>query len=64
MKDNFEENRRLQANVYLSNSHFQFKSGKIDEFEYYLYDIIGFFIIEATVINTTQNFRPRGKVKA
>ena len=34
----------------------------INEFHVYLNEIVGFFIIESIVMNTTQNFRHRGSV--
>ncbi|KAJ3086346.1 hypothetical protein HK102_013250 [Quaeritorhiza haematococci] len=58
----YEENRRLQANLVLSSS-FSFSEGNLSGFENYLHDIVGFFIIEAVVMNSTQNFRSRGSVE-
>ena len=50
----------------LSSSHFSFKTGRGDAkdggFDEYLNDVVGFFIIEAVVMNSTLNFRPREKV--
>ncbi|KAI8801221.1 exocyst complex subunit Sec15-like-domain-containing protein, partial [Cladochytrium replicatum] len=58
----YEENRRLQANIVLSGN-FSLKGGSLDGFETYLHEIVGFFIIESYVMNTTHNFRSHSRVE-
>ncbi|KAI9142769.1 exocyst complex subunit Sec15-like-domain-containing protein [Paraphysoderma sedebokerense] len=54
----YEENRRLQANLAL-NATINLTNADVNQFETLLQDIVGFFIIESVVLNTTQNFRSR-----
>jgi hypothetical protein len=45
-------------------STWSFKKGDLSGFESFLHDVIGFFIIEGVVVNTTtQNFRPSIKAE-
>ncbi|KAJ3411833.1 hypothetical protein HDV05_001675 [Chytridiales sp. JEL 0842] len=60
-RDDFEENRRLQANLILT-SNFTINDGDIKAVEKFLYDVVGYFIIEAIVLNTTKEFRSRSSV--
>ncbi|TPX32691.1 holo-[acyl-carrier-protein] synthase [Synchytrium microbalum] len=62
-KRNYEDSRRLQANLTISTP-FSLKNDDLAGFETYLQDVIGFFVIEAIVMNTTENFRSRGSVEA
>ncbi|KAJ3221370.1 hypothetical protein HK099_003571, partial [Clydaea vesicula] len=61
LKSSYEENR--QFDLIFSNS-FTFQNGTVEEFQQFLHDIIGFFIIEAVVVNTTQDFRPTARVES
>ncbi|KAJ3391671.1 hypothetical protein HDU92_008920 [Lobulomyces angularis] len=63
LKSSYEENRQLQFDLIFSNS-FTFQNGTVEEFQQFLHDIIGFFIIEAVVVNTTQDFRPTTRVES
>ncbi|TPX48757.1 hypothetical protein SeLEV6574_g01846 [Synchytrium endobioticum] len=62
-KRNYEESRKLQANLIISTP-FSLKNSDLTGFETYLQDVIGFFAIEAIVMNTTEDFRSRGSVQA
>ncbi|KAJ3293592.1 hypothetical protein HK104_004344 [Borealophlyctis nickersoniae] len=59
---NYEENRKLQAALVLA-ARFSFKDGDLTGFQTYLHDVVGFFIIEAVVLNSTENFRSRTGVE-
>ncbi|KAJ3109098.1 hypothetical protein HDU97_009216 [Phlyctochytrium planicorne] len=61
-KTDFEENRKIQASIIL-NTQVNFNDGNLKDFETYISDIIGFFIVEAVVINSTQDFRSRTSVE-
>ncbi|KAI8915903.1 exocyst complex subunit Sec15-like-domain-containing protein, partial [Gorgonomyces haynaldii] len=63
LKIEFEENRRLQADQLIKSS-FSLKSGSTTEFNKYMQQIAGFFVIEATVMTSTQDFRSRSNVEA
>ncbi|KAJ3045438.1 hypothetical protein HDV00_010308 [Rhizophlyctis rosea] len=60
---NYEENRKLQAALVLA-ARFTFKDGNLQGFQTYLHDVVGFFIIEAVILNSTENFRSRAGVEA
>nr|CAG8441077.1 15646_t:CDS:10 [Entrophospora candida] len=61
-KTNYEEDRKAQANLVLSQS-FSLKAGRDNGgFEAFLQDVIGFFIIERTIVYSTQNFRSQTDV--
>ncbi|KAI8922248.1 exocyst complex subunit Sec15-like-domain-containing protein [Powellomyces hirtus] len=62
LRTHYEEKRRMQANILLTQK-FSFQDGNLTAFQMYLYDVVGFFIIEAAVMNSTQNFRSRGGVE-
>ncbi|KAJ3164908.1 hypothetical protein HDU88_004888 [Geranomyces variabilis] len=62
LRAHYEEKRRMQASLLLSQK-FSFESGNLEPFQTYLCDVVGFFIIEAAVLNSTQNFRSRGGVE-
>ncbi|KAJ3216527.1 hypothetical protein HDU67_009312 [Dinochytrium kinnereticum] len=47
-KTDFEENRKLQAGIIL-NTQLNLQDGDLKDFETYISDIVGFFIIEAVV---------------
>jgi hypothetical protein len=54
----------VQLEEIFKKSTFSFKKGDISAFESFLHDVIGFFIIESVVVNTTTlNFRPVIKVE-
>ncbi len=61
LKLEFDESRRLQAEVIL-HSPIVFANDDISSLEKYIQEIAGFFVIEATVISTTQDFRSRSSV--
>ncbi|KAI8825282.1 exocyst complex subunit Sec15-like-domain-containing protein [Fimicolochytrium jonesii] len=58
----FGDKRKIQASVLLEQK-FTFDEGDLASFQQYLYDVVGFFIVEAIVMNSTQNFRSRGAVE-
>lgn len=58
----YDENRRIQSEDHLKR-FFSFKSGNNREFQEYMEGIAGFFIIEAVVIESTQDFRSRLQVE-
>ncbi|KAI9202810.1 exocyst complex subunit Sec15-like-domain-containing protein [Polychytrium aggregatum] len=60
-KKSYEENRHHQAQLVL-DTKLVFDE-KLENFSTYLNDIVGFFIIEAMILNTTQNFRSRGNIE-
>ncbi|TPX68523.1 hypothetical protein SpCBS45565_g03037 [Spizellomyces sp. 'palustris'] len=59
----YEEKRRMQARL-LVGQRFSFETGDLSGFDRYLHDVVGFFIIEAIVMNSTQNFRSRSGVES
>ena len=62
IKSDYEENRRLQANLVLTTP-FSLNENDLSGFEKYLHEIIGFFIVEShVVINTENHFRSRAAV--
>ena len=63
LKLEFDESRRLQADVILTQTIPSLKSGNIIGLERYIHEVTGFFVIEATVIVTTQDFRSRSSVE-
>lgn len=63
VRAHYAENRRLQANLVLT-SVFTLTEADISGFENYLFDIIGFFIIEFNVVNTTDSFRSTADVES
>ncbi|KAJ3023401.1 hypothetical protein HKX48_003318 [Thoreauomyces humboldtii] len=62
LRAHYEEKRRMQASILLTQK-FSFDEGNLAAFQVYLYDVVGFFIIEAAVLNSTQDFRSRGGVE-
>ncbi|KAJ3122234.1 hypothetical protein HK098_003002 [Nowakowskiella sp. JEL0407] len=62
-QNNYETNRRLQANLVLKTP-FSLQSENLDGFIDFLYEIIGFFVVEAAILNSTDDFRARGNVDA
>ncbi|KAJ8325588.1 Rab GTPase-binding exocyst subunit S15 [Batrachochytrium dendrobatidis] len=62
-KAEYEENRRLQSEIIIGTV-FSLKDGDISGFEKYIQQISGFFVIEATVISATADFRSRAGVEA
>jgi hypothetical protein len=63
LKLEFDESRRLQAEVILHSSIPSLKNDDMSGLERYIQEIAGFFVIEATVIFTTQDFRSRSSVE-
>jgi hypothetical protein len=63
LKLEFDENRRLQAEAILHSTIKSMKTNDISGVEQYIYDIAGFFVIEATIIATTQDFRSKISVE-
>lgn len=61
--DNFERNRNAQANLVLSPS-FPLHSAAADlaKLEAFLHEIVGFFVVEYVVMQTTANFRSKNVV--
>ncbi|KAJ3054452.1 hypothetical protein HK097_001794 [Rhizophlyctis rosea] len=59
----YEENRKLQAALVLA-AKFSFKDSNLTGFQIYLHDVVGFFIVEAVILNSTENFRSRAGVEA
>ncbi|CAG8597920.1 13973_t:CDS:10 [Funneliformis caledonium] len=60
-KTNYEEDRRAQSNLVLSQS-FTLREGNEKGFEAFLHDIVGFFVIEHVIVHSTQNFRSQTEV--
>ncbi|PKC06061.1 exocyst complex subunit Sec15-like protein [Rhizophagus irregularis] len=60
-KSNYEEDRRSQANLVLSQS-FTLREGNEKGFEAFLQDIVGFFVVEYVIVHSTQNFRSQTEV--
>ncbi|KAI9217304.1 exocyst complex subunit Sec15-like-domain-containing protein [Blastocladiella britannica] len=58
----FEEQRRLQANLFLTPKFALNSPTDIPSLVNYLHDVAGFFLIEATVLATTVSFRSRAAV--
>jgi exocyst complex component 6 len=63
LKLEFDESRRLQAEVILHSAIPSLKNDDRNGIERYIHEIAGFFVIEATVISTTQDFRSRSSVE-
>ena len=63
--ENFERNRKAQANLVLSPS-FPLHSGAADlvKLEGFLHEVAGFFVVEYIVCKTTENFRSKVVVDA
>ncbi|KAJ1562296.1 hypothetical protein HK096_011657 [Nowakowskiella sp. JEL0078] len=59
----FEENRKAQANLVLSSS-FSLQEENLKGFTTYLHEVIGFFVVESVVLNSTHEFRARGNVQS
>ncbi|KAJ1342817.1 histidinol-phosphate transaminase [Batrachochytrium salamandrivorans] len=62
-KAEYEDNRRLQSEIIIGTV-FSLKNGDLSGFERYIQQISGFFVIEATVISATTDFRSRASVEA
>ncbi|KAG9287563.1 hypothetical protein G9A89_019624 [Geosiphon pyriformis] len=60
-KINYEEDRRAQANLVLSTT-FTLKDGDEKGFEAFLFEIMGFFVIEHIIVQSTHNFRSQREV--
>ncbi|CAG8582591.1 18435_t:CDS:10 [Dentiscutata erythropus] len=60
-KTNYEEDRRAQANLVLSESY-TLRDSNEKGFEAFLQDVVGFFVIEQIIVQSTQNFRSRAEV--
>lgn len=63
LKVEFEENRRLQADLVIKST-FSVKNGNILEFQRYIQNVAGFFVVEATLMSATQDFRSRSSVES
>ncbi|KAJ3373508.1 hypothetical protein HDU91_006451 [Kappamyces sp. JEL0680] len=63
LKLEFDESRRLQAEVILHSPILSLGNNDLTSLERYIQEIAGFFVIEATVISTTQDFRSRSSVE-
>ena len=61
-KHDYEEKRKQQCEV-ITGTTFSLKNGDLSGFEHYIQEVAGFFVIEATIINVTQNFRSRSSVE-
>ncbi|ORX59946.1 exocyst complex subunit Sec15-like protein [Piromyces finnis] len=59
LKNNYEEIRRQQASSILTTPFSLKSKDNIQTFRTYINDIVGFFIIEYIVMNSTQNFRSK-----
>ncbi|KAL2919846.1 Rab GTPase-binding exocyst subunit S15 [Polyrhizophydium stewartii] len=62
-KAEYEENRKLQSEIMIGTA-FSLKGDDIGGFERYIQQIAGFFVIEATVMSATIDFRSRASVEA
>ncbi|CAG8434342.1 1359_t:CDS:10 [Diversispora eburnea] len=60
-KSNYEEDRKAQANLVLSQS-FTLRENDEKGFEAFLQEIVGFFVIEHVIVHSTQNFRSQSEV--
>ncbi|CAG8604575.1 6893_t:CDS:10 [Acaulospora morrowiae] len=60
-KSNYEEDRKAQANLVLSQS-FTLRESNEKGFEAFLQEIVGFFVIEHVIVHSTQNFRSQSEV--
>lgn len=60
-KTNYEEDRKAQANLIISQSY-TLRENNEKGFEAFLQDVVGFFVIEQIIVQSTQNFRTRGEV--
>ncbi len=58
----YDENRRIQSENLLKRG-FTFEKGENKEFQEYMEGVAGFFIIEAVVMESTQDFRSRHQVE-
>ncbi|KNE57062.1 hypothetical protein AMAG_02819 [Allomyces macrogynus ATCC 38327] len=58
----FEEQRRLQANLFLAPKFTLAQPAGWSALEPYLQDVTGFFLLERTILNTTSQFRSRAAV--
>lgn len=63
LKLEFDESRRLQAEVILHSPILSLNNDDLSSLEKYIQEIAGFFVIEATVISTTHDFRSRSSVE-
>ncbi|KAJ3313043.1 hypothetical protein HDV04_002331 [Boothiomyces sp. JEL0838] len=63
LKLEFDESRKLQSEVILTSPIASLKSGNLAGLERYIQEITGFFVIEATVIATTVDFRSKNSVE-
>jgi hypothetical protein len=61
LKGNYDENRRLQANLILK-SNFSLSEKDVSGFENYLNEIVGFFAVEQNVVSTTEGFRSKASL--
>jgi len=59
LKNNYEEIRRQQASAILTTPFSLKNKDNLQTFKTYINDIVGFFIIEYIVMNSTQNFRSK-----
>jgi len=59
LKNNYEEIRRQQASSILTTPFSLKNKDNLNTFKTYINDIVGFFIIEYIVMNSTQNFRSK-----
>lgn len=62
-KKTYDENRKAQLNLVLTSSFNLTHRNQIGTFATYLQDIIGFFVIESVVCETTEGFRTRAAVE-
>ncbi|ORY50770.1 exocyst complex subunit Sec15-like protein [Rhizoclosmatium globosum] len=60
--DQFEGHRGTQADL-LFESNFALNCDDLKGFDIYLQDAVGFFIVEAVIMSSTQNFRSRTTVE-
>ncbi|KAJ3318536.1 hypothetical protein HDV06_000419 [Boothiomyces sp. JEL0866] len=63
LKLEFDESRKLQSEVILTSPIASLKTGNLAGLERYIQEITGFFVIEATVIATTVDFRSKNSVE-
>ncbi|KAI9366700.1 exocyst complex subunit Sec15-like-domain-containing protein [Zopfochytrium polystomum] len=62
LKVEYEQNRQMQASL-VFKSDFNLTESELQIFQNFLADILGFFIIEAVVLNSTHDFRSRTTVE-
>ncbi|KAI9000170.1 exocyst complex subunit Sec15-like-domain-containing protein [Hyaloraphidium curvatum] len=58
-KKQYDENRKAQLNLVLTGAFHLASRAQIGTFATYLQDIVGFFVIESVVCDTTENLRTR-----